>query len=96
MGFPLRSNSLSRLGDSVTSRDFDVPADETETLDTQINVPPSGHHRLWKVIAAALRCPACGSTHHKAQTGKRQNADGLLEQYRHCESCGVRFRAVFE
>ncbi|CAN5599808.1 hypothetical protein BH09PLA1_BH09PLA1_31580 [soil metagenome] len=74
-----------------------VGLDEHESpLESQINVPPAGDGRLWKVVAAALRCPLCGSIHHKAETGRRINGEGLLEHYRHCESCDIRFRAVFE
>jgi len=96
MGHALRINSEGSFASMTSRPTADTPRDETDGLESQINIPPAGQHRLWKVIAAALRCPACGSTRHKAHTGKRLNADGLLEQYRHCESCGVRFRAVFE
>ncbi len=65
-------------------------------LECQINVPPIGDRGLWKVIAAALRCPACNSIHHKAETGKRTNRDGFSEQYRRCDACHIRFRVVFE
>lgn len=95
MGPAIRYNTSPQVPGKLPTDEL-LPGDETESLESQINVPPSGQHRLWKVIAAALRCPACGSTSHKAHTGKRLNADGLLEQYRHCEACGVRFRAVFE
>ena len=71
------------------------PADVSE-LESQINIPPANDRRLWKVISSALRCPNCGSPDHKAETGKRINSDGLQEQYRHCENCNIRFRAVFE
>ncbi len=70
-----------------------VPSAE---LEQQINVPPVGDRGLWKVITSALRCPSCQSTHHKAETGKRINHDGLLEQYRWCDACHIRFRVVFE
>jgi DNA-directed RNA polymerase subunit M/transcription elongation factor TFIIS len=95
MGFSIRYHSGTHL---PADQPTDEPrlGDKPEGPESQINIPPTGQHRLWKVIAAALRCPACGSTRHKAHTGKRINADGLLEQYRQCESCGVRFRAVFE
>lgn len=69
-----------------------LPAD----LEAQINVPPGGHCRLWKVVAPAVRCPACISTNHKAETGKRLGAEGLMEHYRRCRDCGIRFRVVFE
>lgn len=65
-------------------------------LEAQINVPPSGHGRLWKVVAPAVRCPECVSTNHKAETGKRLGSDGLMEHYRRCRDCGIRFRVVFE
>lgn len=65
-------------------------------IESQINVPPCSRNRLWKVIVSALRCPACGSTRHRAETGKRRNADEMLEQYRRCRVCQTRFRTVFE
>ena len=80
----------------------DVPAslvalaDEPKEVESQINVPPRNAKGLWKVITSALRCPACGSTSHKAETGRRQTPDGLTEQYRRCRKCSIRFRAVFE
>ena len=77
----------------------DTSNDPAATLvdpEAQINVPPTGQRRLWKVVAPALRCPACTSTNHKAETGKRLGAEGLMEHYRRCRDCGIRFRAVFE
>jgi len=65
-------------------------------MDAQINIPPAVDGRLWKVVVAALRCPACGSTDHTAKTGKRANHNGLLEQYRLCRTCGIRFRTILE
>lgn len=62
----------------------------------QINVPPNGMSRLWKVVVTAVRCPVCSSIDHKAETGKRFNSEGMLEQYRHCRSCESRFRIVIE
>jgi hypothetical protein len=64
--------------------------------EAQINVPPAHPGRLWKAIAFALRCPACDSLHHKAETGKRSTSGGLREQYRRCAACGIRFRVVWE
>ncbi|MEM1445500.1 MAG: hypothetical protein AAGF84_05545 [Planctomycetota bacterium] len=72
-----------------------APAADAEH-DTQINIPPGTGHRLWKAIIPALRCPACGSTQHKAETGKRINGEGMVEQYRRCRVCAIRFRTVFE
>lgn len=72
------------------------PAGLIADTDAQINVPPTGPGRLWKVVAMALRCPACASTHHKAETGKRLGAEGLMEHYRRCRDCGIRFRVIFE
>jgi hypothetical protein len=89
-----------RQGD-VNAR-LDVPDADTEPAgvvaesDAQINVPPTGRGRLWKVVALALRCPACTSTNHKAVTGKRLGAEGLMEHYRRCRACDIRFRVVFE
>ncbi len=71
-------------------------SNEHPEIESQINVPPSTARRLWKVIAAALRCPACGSTRVKAETGRRKTKDGMHEQYRRCENCHIRFRAVYE
>ncbi|WP_428386142.1 hypothetical protein [Mucisphaera sp.] len=65
-------------------------------LDSQINVAPEAEGRLWLVIAAALRCPKCGSVQHKAETGRRASREGLCEQYRRCGGCGIRFRTILE
>ena len=62
----------------------------------QINVPPKSRTSLWKVITPALRCPICGSTETKADTGKRVNGQGLKEQYRRCVTCHIRFRLILE
>ncbi|MEM7626703.1 MAG: hypothetical protein AAF333_14000 [Planctomycetota bacterium] len=69
---------------------------EPRESEAQINIPPTSAKGLWKVITTALRCPACGSTSHKAETGKRAKPDGLTEQYRRCAACSIRFRAIFE
>ena len=62
----------------------------------QINVPPQRDGGLWKVIFPALRCPNCGALDSKARTGKRRNGEGLIEQYRECTSCYLRFRVILE
>ncbi|MEM8944321.1 MAG: hypothetical protein AAGD11_03985 [Planctomycetota bacterium] len=64
--------------------------------DPQINVAPNRAGGLWKVITHALRCPQCQSIDTKALTGKRLNGEGLLEQYRQCTSCQLRFRLILE
>jgi len=62
----------------------------------QLNVEPTRHGSLWKVIIPAIRCPVCGSTNTKAETGKRVTSQGLSEHYRSCAGCRTRFRVVFE
>ncbi len=62
----------------------------------QLNIPPAREGGLWKVITSALRCPACGSRETKANTGKRENSQGLQEHYRECAACHLRFRVIQE
>ncbi|MEM9352720.1 MAG: hypothetical protein AAGA92_06885 [Planctomycetota bacterium] len=62
----------------------------------QLNVEPAREGSLWKVIIPAIRCPVCGSTQTKAETGKRTTSQGLSEHYRSCPKCSSRFRVVFE
>jgi hypothetical protein len=89
------SNSTAEtLG--VDSGDVDSAESEAAGLESQINIPPASSHRLWKAIAFALRCPACGSLKHKAETGKRPSREGLREQYRLCATCRIRFRVIWE
>ena len=64
--------------------------------DVQINVPPTRRGALWKVITRALRCPRCGSPDSRARTGKRRNGQGMVEQYRQCTACELRFRVILE
>jgi hypothetical protein len=71
-------------------------ADDRSSSDNQINIPPSGPGRLWVAVAYALRCPACDSLSHKAETGKRVSREGLSEHYRRCADCRIRFRVVWE
>lgn len=75
---------------------IDSEQPESPGLESQINIPPASSHRLWKAIAFALRCPACGSVKHKAETGKRPSREGLREQYRMCAACRIRFRVIWE
>lgn len=70
--------------------------EQPREIESQINVAPTTDKGLWKVIFTALRCPACGSTAHKAETGRRVKSDGMTEQYRRCGGCAIRFRTVFE
>ena len=87
----------------VTKGTCEIPAmgsaphsQEELSPEPQINVAPTRHGGLWKVISSAVRCPICQSTDTKALTGKRRNGQGLLEQYRRCCDCEMRFRLVLE
>ncbi len=75
---------------------LDNGPDTSKDLGNQINVPPDNPGSLWKVIISALRCPQCGSSRTKAQTGKRVNGQGFSEQYRQCSDCQLRFRVILE
>ena len=62
----------------------------------QLNIPPTKPGGLWKVVVPGIRCPHCGSDDTKSKTGKRLNGHGLLEHYRLCLACEIRFRVIYE